>query len=319
MFKWKRMHKVKSRNIKGTKQTRLSHTRKVQSASSVSEKREVENPTASKPINKTKTQAYDPAKDPRRGDIPVYMAIPGRREEIIRLLNTKPSAVVTRARDLAGRVDALWTALDHGAMEYFSLDAIAVTRHARDVNAYLAQLQSGDDKRALRSFLAEGQWKIVTRLPRELYKTYGTRIATAKERAMYNFMQHLPREIVPMDRLNEKERKDIGETAEWLEESDKNVLTPRDILTRILRELDGLDDIERRLLEIKATSNREFTVIVASGLPNACAVYKLLNKYLKEATNLIGNIFLIELTDGGMFGLSSLARNLSIGICALKI
>ena len=37
-----------------------------------------------------------------------------------------------------------------------------------------------------------------------------------------------------MDRLKEKARKDIGETAEWLEESDQNVLTPRDIWTRIL-------------------------------------------------------------------------------------
>ena len=94
------------------------------------------------------------------------MAIPGRREEIKRFTGTKVQAIVTRARDLSGRVDALWTALDHGAMEYFSPDAVAVTRHARDVIAYLAQLPSGDDKRALRSFLAEGQSKIVTRLPR---------------------------------------------------------------------------------------------------------------------------------------------------------
>ena len=61
-------------------------------------------------------------------------------------------------------------------------------------------------------------------------------------------MQHLPREIVPIERLKEKVRKDIGETAEWLDFSDLNVLTPRDIWIRIMRELDGLDDIDHRLL-----------------------------------------------------------------------
>ena len=132
-------------------------------------------------MDQTKAQSpsYDHAKDPRWGDIPSTLAIPGRREEIKRLTGTKPPAIVTQARDLAGRVDAPWTALDHGAMEYFSPEVVAVTRHALDVNAYLAQLACGDDKRDLRSSLAEGQWKIVARLPRELYKTYGTQIATA--------------------------------------------------------------------------------------------------------------------------------------------
>ena len=55
---------------------------------------------------------------------------------------------------------------------------------------------------------------------------------------MYNLMQHLPRKIIPINRLKEKARKDIGETAEWFEESYENILTPCDIWTRILRELD---------------------------------------------------------------------------------
>ena len=71
MKKWKPMHKIKSRKIKSSKQTRLSHTHKVQSAPSVSEEGEVENTTASKPMDKNKAQspAYDPANDPRLGDI----------------------------------------------------------------------------------------------------------------------------------------------------------------------------------------------------------------------------------------------------------
>ena len=52
---------------------------------------------------------------------------------------------------------------------------------------------------------------------------------------MYNFMQHLPKKIVLMDRLKETARKDIGKTAEWLEETDENVVTLREIWTRILR------------------------------------------------------------------------------------
>ena len=215
-----------------------------------------------------------------------------------------------KAKELAGRVDAIWTALDHGAAVYFAPELEPVARHARDVVAYLAQLPNTDDRRAFRSFLAETQWKIVACIPRELYKTYGTRLATPIERAAYNCMQHFPREIVPMERLKEKARKYYGETAEWLDLSDSNVLTSRDIWIRIMRELDGLDDIDHRLLELATTTDQVFTIIVSTGLSNACAVFKLLNEYSTKAANLIGNIYLIELSDGGLYGLSYLARNL---------
>lgn len=59
--------------------------------------------------------------------------------------------------------------------------------------------------------------------------------------------------------------------------------------------------------KLKATSERDFTVIVSLRLPNACAIHKLLSEYAKEATNLIENIYLIELADGGLTGLFFLA------------
>ena len=280
--------------------------RQVNSAPSMSEE-----PEADAPSQQTqKEKEAEIMQDIRWRDIPMSVAVPGRRDEIKRVTGIKPPAVVFKARELAGRVDAIWTALDHGAAFYFAPELEPVARHARDVVASLAQLPNADDRRAFRSFLAEAQWKIVACIPRELYKTYGTRIATPIERAAYNFMQHLPREIVLMERLKEKARKDIGETAEWLDLSDSNVLTFRDIWTRIMRELDGLDDIDHRLLELATTTDQEFTIIVSTSLPNACAVFKLLIEYSKEAANLIGNIYLIEFSDCGLYGLSSLARNL---------
>ena len=40
-------------------------------------------------------------------DVPMSVAVPGRRDEIKRVTGTKPSVVVFKARELAGRVDAI--------------------------------------------------------------------------------------------------------------------------------------------------------------------------------------------------------------------
>ena len=306
MKKSKRMYKIKTHKLKSSTSAPPSRMRQEHSSPSMSEEPDAE---ASSQQTQKKKEA-EIIQDIRWRDISMSVAVPGRRDEIKRVTGIKHPAVVFKARELAGRVDAIWTAFDHGAAVYFAPELEPVVRQARDVVAYLAQLPNADDRRAFRSFLAEAQWKIVACIPRELYKTYGTRIATPIERVAYNFMQHLPKEIVPMERLKEKARKDIGETAKWIDFSDSNVLTFRDIWTRIMHELEGLDDIDHRLLELAIATDQEFTIIVSTGLPNTCAVFKLLNEYSKEAANLIGNIYLIELSDGGLYGLSSLARNL---------
>ena len=46
-------------------------------------------------------------------DIPMSVAVPGRRDEIKRVTGIKHSAVVFNARELAGRVDAISTVLNH--------------------------------------------------------------------------------------------------------------------------------------------------------------------------------------------------------------
>ena len=73
-----------------------------------------------------------------------------------------------------------------------------------------------------------------------------------------------------------------------------------------MHELYGLDDFERRLFELKG---RGPTAIVSSGLPNACAIYKLMNKYAQGATKLSGRIYLIELVDGEMLKLAALVHD----------
>ena len=118
-------------------------------------------------------------------------------------------------------------------------------------------------------------------------------------------MNYLPEDVVPVHRVKENARKDIGECTDFLEDGPDTLVTPRDIWTRLLLELAGLDDIERRLLELEG---RLHTAIVTSGLPNACVVFKLINEYLQAAAGRSGRIRHIELADGGILKLAALAR-----------
>ena len=62
---------------------------------------------------------------------------------------------------------------------------------------------------------------------------------------------NLPEDVVPVESLKDKAGKELGESTEFLEDGPETLLTPRDIWTRLLRELDGLVDFERRLLELE--------------------------------------------------------------------
>ena len=120
-------------------------------------------------------------------------------------------------------------------------------------------------------------------------------------------MAHFPEELVPQEKLKEKARKEIGETTEYLEGPEGNQLTPRDIWIRLTRELDKLDGFEQSLLILEGC---EPTAIVTRGLPNACAIFKLMDEYAKRASGYAGKIRHIELADGGTLKLSMLARDL---------
>ena len=238
--------------------------------------------------------------------IPKTVAIPGRRDAMREKDKhghlVKSPVRVFKASQLSGRVDAIWTDLDHGIFELF-VEAFAPIKTRWDaIHGHLMKIDAARTRR----FLSEIQWKLFANFPRNLWKCYGLRLANPEEKAAYNLMAHLPRDVVPIKRLTDKARKEIGESADYLDASDENTLLPRDIWSRLIRELDGLEDFEHRLL---ALEGRSVTAIVCSGLPNACAVYKLLNEYAKEAAGEAGEMHSIELSNGGTLLLARLAQD----------
>ena len=153
--------------------------------------------------------------------------------------------------------------------------------------------------------LAEVQWKVLANFPRALWKTSGKRIASPAEQTAFNLMANLPKNVIVPGRLREKASKDIGEWPVCLEGPPENQLTPRDIWTRLLRKLDGLEGFDQAILEL---DGHKPTAIISSGLPNACAACKLMNEYSNSAAGFTGLIRHIELADRGTQKLASLAR-----------
>ena len=177
-------------------------------------------------------------------------------------------------------------------------------QHAKNAYNYL-QAHGGDLLRDVRSMFAEVEWKVLADFPGALFKTSGIRISTSAERSAYNLLNNIPEDVVLVERLKEKAGKDIFECTDFLEAGPDTLLTPRNIWTRLLRELDGLYDFERIILELEG---RGPTAIVTTGLPNACAVFKLINEYLQAAAGRSGRIRHIKLAGGGMLKLAALAR-----------
>ena len=91
---------------------------------------------------------------------------------------------------------------------------------------------------------------------------------------MYNFMATLPRDIMPLERLREKARTNIGESTEFLEGPVDNRLEPGDIWRRMTKDLDGLGGINEALQQLEGYRR---TAIVVRGLPNTCAVWQQMN------------------------------------------
>ena len=166
-------------------------------------------------------------------------------------------------------------------------------------------VHGGDPLRDVRSMLAEVQWTVLADFPKALFKTNGICIATSAERTPYNLLANLPENVVPVDCLKEKARQDIGEFTDFLKDGPDTLLTPRDIWTRLLREIVGLDDFERRLPELERQGP---TPIVTSGVSNACVIFKLINEYLQAAAGRCGRIRHIDLAKGGILKLAALAR-----------
>ena len=238
-------------------------------------------------------------------ELSMKVMVPGRRQEIAKRTGRKVQIPqVYKARQFDGRVDTIWTELDHGTKDYFDFDGPRIVQHAKNAYNYL-HAHGGDLLRDVRSMFAEVEWKVSADFPGALFKTNGICIAISAERASYNLLNNLREDIVPVERLKEKAGKDIGERTDCLEAGPETLLTPRDFWTRLLCELDGLYDFEQKILEL---DGRGPTAIVTTGLPNACAVFKLINEYSQAATGRSGRIRHIELAHGGMLKLAALAR-----------
>ena len=86
----------------------------------------------------------------------------------------------------------------------------------------------------------------------------------------------LVRNIMLLERLREKARKEIGDLADILEVSDDNRLKPRNILKRLMQELKDFNWIDKTMRQLEAHKR---TAIVASKLPNACAIFRMLDEF----------------------------------------
>ena len=109
------------------------------------------------------------------------VTVPGRRQEIVQRTGRKvqqPQVFTTRL--LAGRVDAIWTDLEHGTKDYFHTDCPRVVQNAKNAYYYL-QVHGGDLRCEVRSMLADVQYKILADFPKALFKSNGPRVATSAE------------------------------------------------------------------------------------------------------------------------------------------
>ena len=120
-------------------------------------------------------------------------------------------------------------------------------------------------------------------------------------------MATLPQDIMPRERLRKKARKDIGGSTEFLEASANNRLEPQDIWRRMMRDLKGLGGLDANLRQLEGHKR---TAIVARGLPNACAILKMLDEYALSATRHHMDRNLIELTDAGTLKVARFAHDM---------
>ena len=251
---------------------------------------------AAEPEETAEPEAEEDPDDPT----PDTVAVPGRRARLYEETGKWPRAAVFHASNLSAVLSAIYTDAEPAPHEYFDTATGGVKRRWDSVYAHLKKFAY---QRTL-AFMAEVRWRMVVRFHPRLWKTYGIRLANPVERATMNFLASFPPEIVEKGRLRERARKEIGECTAYLEESADNLLQPRDIWTRIIRELDGVVGFNRNLI---ALEGHDSTVIVASGLPNACAIVKLLDEFSERSTKWSVRFSHIDLADGGTLTLAEMA------------
>ena len=124
-------------------------------------------------------------------ELPMTVTVPGRRQEIAKRTGRNIQIPqLYMARHLAGRVEAIWTDLDHGTKDSFDPDGPRVVQHAKNAYNYL-HAHGGDLLREVRSMFAKVEWNVLADFPGALFKTNGIRIATSAERAAYKLLKNL--------------------------------------------------------------------------------------------------------------------------------
>ena len=106
------------------------------------------------------------------------------------------------------------------------------------------------------------------------------------------------------DRL-EKKARNIGNTAEWINKSDDNLLTPQNIWDRIRPGMRVNKKIDLKLLILRNTNP---TVLIAEKCANSLLVFCLLDLYFRKVVGKSSYILRLEVAYAGLFDLSIFAR-----------
>ena len=123
----------------------------------------------------------------------------------------------------------------------------ALRELSRDPREFLSHFGIGE---AATAFVHRAKMKLIVQFPRWLFRAYGTRSATPEEKTAFNFVRNLPPGMIVDDRLEMTARK-IGKSAQWLDKSDDNLLSPQDIWDRIRPGLRVNEDIDSKLLVLR--------------------------------------------------------------------
>ena len=111
-----------------------------------------------------------------------------------------------KTADMKGKVLNICMDLQQCAREFLNPGRPKILGRWNDVYGHLTKINFQETQ----LFVAEVQLKIIVKFNPMLWKCLGTRWASPTERAIYIIMATLPRDIMPLERLREKARKDIG-------------------------------------------------------------------------------------------------------------
>ena len=90
----------------------------------------------------------------------------------------------------------------------------------------------------------------------------------------------------------------------WLDKSDNNLLSLRDIWERLWLGLPLTEDLNSRLWVLRGDP----TVLIVKGCANVMFIFRLLDLYSAGAVGIRGTIERLELANAGLFDLAVLAR-----------